>query len=402
MVTRKARSLDESPPKPEKKSSGRKPVQDDASKFLAQLRALDMKKHKIGEDESFGFFGKDGYDTPITEFISTGCLAIDKHIGGTQGGWPISRLSECASWESVGKSTLCDQSIAQAQRMGGIVALIDSERSRDARYTTKLGANVDQIISKKADCLEEVFDATDSILDIQEKIVGEAQRANRQAPPLLILWDSLGGTPAKAEMDGAADDRHVGVHARVIKMNFRRITQRLAALRAAFVFTNHFYQEIGPYGSLKTSGGSGIRYFASVRLWLFKKEEIKIGSQVIGHVVEAKTKKTRVHTPRMPTQAALLYGMGFDNSYTLFEWGKKHGIAVGHVWIIERGAWCWLMLPDGSHKAFQGGFLALGELFKERPDVYEQFAASYLREGEGIIDTTAEEEKPSEDEKEDE
>lgn len=391
---RKPRSLDaatkEEPAKRSAPKRAPKQPESDADRFLQLLKGLHPK-----DDNAFGFFGRDGLDTPITEFISTGNLAIDKLIGGRNGGWPVGRLSECASWEGVGKSTLLDQSIAQVQRMGGIAAVIDSEHSRDAKYTRRLGVNTDTLIAKPVETVEDVFAATDDVLTVQERLTSEAAKRKAKPPPLLLVWDSLGATPTKAELEGDPDDKHVAEAAKVIKMNFRRICARIADLRIAFVFVNHFYTDIGPFATMKTSGGSGVRYFTSLRLWLTNKGQIKIGNNVFGHEVEAKTKKTRVRSPRPPTIAGLIYGAGFDNAYTLYEWGKGAGLSKEHKWIVESPQWQYVMLPDGSHIAFQQKFVGLGKVLAERPDVYAMMADHFMRDGE---DEIAEEENDEEDE----
>ena len=388
-------------PEPEKKApakkAAKKPVEkrDDAEVFLEALRGL--KKGK--DDEPFGFLSSDDdlppRDTPIDEFISTGALAIDKQIGGVHGGWPIGRITEVAAWEGVGKSTLLDQSMAQVQRMGGIGALIDSERARDARYTKTLGVDTERLITKNVVTIEETFDAIEDILSVQEKVAGIAARSGKKPPPLLIVWDSVGGTPAKAEIEGDSDDKQVAEAAKVIKRNFRRLAHRLAPLRSALVCANHFYTGIGPFASLNTYGGSGMRYFTSLRLWLTRKEAVKVGQNPVGHIVEAKIKKTRVRAARAPTEVGLIYGGGFDNAWTLYEWGKGHGLDDKHRWIVMSGQWSYVMLPDGSHEAFMRGFIGLGEVFKKRPDVYQMMAEAYLREGEAIAsaDVTTEEDE---------
>lgn len=396
-MQRKPRSLEatkEEAPKRAPKKSGKAPPESDADRFLTLLKGLNPK-----DENAFGFFGRDGLDTPISEFISTGSLAVDKLIGGRNGGWPIGRLSECASWEGVGKSTLLDQSIAQVQRMGGIAAVIDSEHSRDASYTRRLGVNTDTLIAKPVETVEDVFTATDSVLTVQEKLTVEAAKRKQRPPPLLLVWDSLGATPTKRELEGEPDDKHVAEAAKVIKMNFRRICARIADLRIAFVFVNHFYTDIGPFATMKTSGGSGVRYFTSLRLWLSQKHQIKIGESIFGHEVEAKTKKTRVRSPRPPATAGLIYGAGFDNAWTLYTWGKGVGLSADHKWIVETPQWQYLMLPDGSHVPFQQKFLGLGKVFAEKPEVYAMMAEHFMRDGE---DDRAEPEPDDEDDSDDE
>jgi recombination protein RecA len=335
------------------------------------LKALKERSGKKGP--AWGMLSEDVFATAVKERVPTGSLAVDRLTGG---GWPVTRIVEVASWENVGKSTLLDQSLASVQRMGGIAALIDTETARDEVYTAKLGVDVDELLVQPAETIEEVFLALDYLLDLQEKV-----RADLKAEPpiMLIVWDAIGGTMSDAEKEGEPDDKHVGVAARVIKMNFRRICLRLARNRAVLICANHFYKTIGgPMSTLVTYGGSGIRYFTSLRVWLRATGKIKIGDTEVGHSVETKLKKTKIGKPRPPEEAGLIWGAGFDNSYSLFNWGLTHGVSESHRWVARSGSWYYLMLPDGTSEGFQHGFAGFGAVLQQRPDIYAEMAEQYL------------------------
>ncbi len=375
MKQRKPRKVeDEKAPKPPKKEVDRKKSSVDTSDYLKLLNDVD--------ESDFLTLADPGIDATVTDFIPTGSIAIDRLIGG---GWPVGRISEVAAWEAVGKSTLLDQSLAQCQRIGGICGLVDTEKARDTSYTSTLGVDPSQVLSPDLGddiTIEGAFNAIDRLLDVQAKIAAQMKKG-MPPPPMLIVWDSVAGCPTRAERDGSSDSKHVMAAARTIKMNLRRMTARLPILRTALVFSNHFYeapQALAHGPSLKTYGGSGIRYFSSLRLWLTRIGNLTAGDSIVGHIVEAKLKKTRIQRPRPPAHTGLVYGAGFDNSYTLFEWGKTHGVGGEHKWIAQRGSWSYLMMPDGEYKAFQSGFRGFGEHLRENPALYEQMAAQYLSE----------------------
>lgn len=372
-------------PKPEKVKKERVIVPT-ASDYLAALRGI-----KGVEEGDYAFFGDDlAWTSSVEEFISTGSLALNRLTGG---GWPVGRLTELAAWEGVGKTTLLDQSIALHQASGGIAVLIDSEQARDESYSVKLGVNPKELIIRKALTLEQGFEGLDQVLAIQEAHMEKLAAKGLKVPPMLIVWDSLGGTPAAAEYEGEAGDKHVGVASRIIKMNFRRMTQRLAHCRAAFVFGNHFYQTMGPFASLVTYGGSGIRYYTSLRLWLSRTGSLKVGDRVVGHKIEAKLRKTRISRPRPPAEVGLVYGSGLHNAYSLFEWGKTHGEKPGHKWVKHSGQWSYLMFEDGTYEAFQQSFVGFGELLQKRPDLYEMIAQKYHAEDEVVVELPPEAEE---------
>lgn len=349
-----------------KKTTRKSTAAPNADEYLKQLRGM-----KGVNKDDFAMFSEEIVATPIKEFISTGSLAIDQQMGG---GWPVGRICELASWEGVGKSTLLDMSCAQVQRMGGIACLIDSEKARNPKYTERLGVDLDKMIAAEVDTLEEGFEQIEKMLAVQEMM----KKKHGEPPPMLIVWDSIGGTPSKAELQGASDDKHVGSAARVIKQNLRRLTQRIAELRVALVCANHFYEKIGGFGGLTSYGGSGIRYFSTVRLWLTRTGNVTVSNRVVGHTVKAKLKKTRVRNPVEPIEAALIYGSGIDNSYSLFEWARKANNPDGIPWIQQKVAHFWLYPPGEDPIHFQRQFIGLGEIFRDRPDLYEMMARQFL------------------------
>jgi len=372
--TRKARAVTGKAAKaPKPRTAKPRVVVPKAKDYLRDLRALQGV-----EDEDYAFFSDPlAWTSTVEEWIPTGSLAIDRLTGG---GYPVGRIVEVAAWESVGKTTLLDQSIADHQRRGGVACLIDTEQARDEAYTVRLGVNADELITHKALTVEDAFIGIDRVLAIQEAHIAKLRKAKKKdrVPKMLIVWDSLGGTPTKAELKGDADDSHVADAARKVKMNLRRMAQRVANARACLVFTNHLYENIGFGAPLKSYGGSGIRYFTSLRLWLSRTGQLKIGERLVGQTVQAKIKKTRVSAPQPPCELGLLFGDGFHNAYTLFEWGKAHGVSAEHRWITQRGNWSYLMLPDGTHEAFQKTYMGFGEVLTKHPAVYVKMADQYM------------------------
>lgn len=346
-----------------------------AAGYLAELRGLDEDAFAHADDPLAAL-------APVEEFISTGVLALDRLIGG---GWPVGRIVEVAAWESVGKTTLLTQSIAQAQRIGAVCVLVDSEAAQDPAYMRELGVDTKALIvaAKPAETgvmtVEQVFEQIDNVLAVQEA----QQSKGVKVPPMMIFWDSLGGTPSKAELEGAADDKHVASAAKVIKLNFRRLTQRLPSARATLVFANQFYENIGVGGyggGRKTYGGSGVRYHTSLRVWLTRIQGLKLSDNPVGHVIRAELKKTRIVKPTAPAEMGLLYGYGVHNAWTLYKWGQKNGTdATAHPqWVRAAGAWSHLHLPDGTHQTFQRSYIGFADLLARHPEIYQAMATSYM------------------------
>jgi len=382
--------LREDPKAPKPKTSKTKTpriVVPDAGVYLRALQGM-----KGVEPGRFAMYTDElAYTHSIEEFLPTGSLAIDRQLDG---GWPVGRISEVAAWSAVGKSTLLDQSLAEVQRLGGVAVLNDTESARDEKYTAKLGVNLDTLIVQKALTIEESMGGIDRILAVQEAQTKLLAPKGLRPPPMLIVWDSLGGTPAKEELEGDADDAHVAVAARIIKRNLRRLTQRISNVRVAVVLANHFYRPIGKgaFAQLETYGGEGVKFFATTRIQLARTGSLKIGEHVVGHTIEVKLRKSRVNVPRAPAEVALIYGAGLHNSYSLFVWGKESKRPDGKPWISQQNPWCYLFYDEADiskYEGFQHSYMGLGELFGRRPDLYEKLARAYLAEGKIDVSLTS-------------
>lgn len=382
-AARKAKPLRAAAPAKQRRASD-----DDFRSYLRELNALskrdalaEFRKKKLAAAD-FGVLA-DALFGRVDEWYSTGVLALDKMLGG---GWPAGRISEICGWESTGKSSGLDQTIAQAQRAGSLCALVDSEQARETAYTARLGVAVDRVVLAEADDIEDGFVQVDKILTVQERRRAELERhrSKDRVPPVFIAWDSLGGTPARVEVESAADDAHVAAAARVINLDFRRIIARLAKNRVTLVFSNHFYKQIGGLagGHLVAYGGKAVRYYPSIRLWISRTGALKLGDRIVGHTVEAKLRKTKVGLWKPPVELGFVEGAGFDNAYSLYEWGRKHGVGPSypeHRYVAERGRYKYLSVPGQSEEvAFEDGFVGLGRLLSERPELYQVLAAAFM------------------------
>lgn len=369
MATTKKTKKAAAPAKAATKGKAAKGKGPDASDYLKALNAGTKK----ASEEGFVFFDSpDLAGTSVTEWISTGNLGIDSLTGGR--GIPVGRFIEVAGWEATGKTTLIDQMIGQHQASGGIAALVDNEGGRSLDYSRRLGVRPDELIAPAVTrSLESTFGALDKAIAVQESMI---KRYGADAPPMLAVVDSIGGAVTEAELKGEAGDSHVGVAARRLKQEMRRLQLRIIDARVAVVLSNHLYKRIGMPGN-EHYGGSGIKYFCHLRLLLTRTGALKIGDREVGQIVRVSLKKTRVTAPKPPVETGLIWGAGFDNSYTLFEWGKENGVGGDHKWITRSGSWFFLNPPGSDPIGFQGQWLGLGNLFVERPEVYQAIVAAY-------------------------
>jgi protein RecA len=300
--------------------------------------------------------------------ISTQSMALDRLLGG---GLPTGRLTEVYGANHIGKSTLLDHVFASVQKIGGIAVLGDTEAARDEKYTTALGVDV-----AKLQYLD--FDrGTMSMEAMLNTVLRTIDFFATKFPdtPVVIGWDSLGGTATDEEIGKPIGDRTVASAAKVLRGACRQITTRLGGTKIALVVLNHQYDKInaGGFGvgpKRETYGGEAIRHAASVRIELFNLGFIKAGEGApLGREVGVKLHKNRLGNPFGEAVFALLSGVGIDNTWTLFDSLKR-----AHM-IKLSGSWAAINIEGEVHQ-FQG-FQGLAEKVREHPDLFNKLVRLY-------------------------
>src|SRR5919109_3215623 len=161
--------------------------------------------------------------------IPTGSIALDIALG--VGGVPRGRCVEIFGPESSGKTTLVQHVIAEAQRMGGVCAIIDAEHALDPSYARKVGVDVDNLFISQPDSAEQA-------LEIAEALV-------RSAAFDVVAIDSVAALVPRAELEGEMGDTHVGLQARLMSQALRKLTASVAKSRTCVIFINQIREKIG-------------------------------------------------------------------------------------------------------------------------------------------------------------
>ena len=116
----------------------------------AKLKALQATIDKIEKDFGKGTIMKLGEQPQWdVQVIPSGSVALDHALG--IGGYPRGRIVEIYGPESSGKTTLAIHAIAEAQKAGGIAAMIDAEHAFDRSYAQALGVNLDTLLISQPD-----------------------------------------------------------------------------------------------------------------------------------------------------------------------------------------------------------------------------------------------------------
>jgi len=257
--------------------------------------------------------------TDVREWISTGSTLLDYICSNIRnGGIPVGKIIEIFGQESTGKSLLCQHIAANVQKKGGLVAYIDTESALDAKFCERVGVDIDKMIYAQPGTME-------NVLETMEEIVKRVRESNDDIPVALI-WDSVAGTPTKAEIEGTFDPKEsIAEAAKIISKAMRKLTKEIGESRIIAVFTNQLKTSIGvKFGDpmSATYGGKAIPFHSSLRIKLSKRGLVKKLEDVIGIGCEAKIIKSRVSPPFRTCNFNILFNEGIDDSGSIMEYFK--------------------------------------------------------------------------------
>ena len=251
--------------------------------------------------------------------ISTGALSIDLALG--IGGVPRGRVIEIYGPESSGKTTLSLHIAAEAQKAGGVAAFIDAEHALDPIYASALGVDIDELLVSQPDTGEQALEIANMLIDSEGVDV--------------VVIDSVAALVPQAEIDGEMGQSHVGLQARLMSQALRKLTSSINKTQTTVIFINQIREKIGVmWGSPETtSGGSALKFYASVRIDIRRIETLKVGAEMIGNRVRAKIVKNKVAPPFKEAQFDIMFGQGISREGSLVDVGVEHGI------VRKAGAW---------------------------------------------------------------
>ena len=284
------------------------------------------------------------------QVISTGSLGLDLALG--VGGLPRGRVVEIFGPESSGKTTLCLQVVAEAQKLGGTCAFIDAENALDPQYARKLGVDVDDLLISQPDTGEQALEICDMLV--------------RSGGVDVIVIDSVAALVPKAEIEGEMGDSHVGLQARLMSQALRKLTANINRTNTLVIFINQIRMKIGVmFGSPETTtGGNALKFYASVRLDIRRIGGIKKGDEVVGNETRVKVVKNKVAPPFREAIFDILYGEGTSREGEIVELG------VAHKLVEKSGSW----YAYNGEKIGQGKDNAR-EFLKANPQIAEEIEA---------------------------
>lgn len=286
----------------------------------AKMKAIEAAIEQIEKQHGKGSIMRltDRVTEPI-EVISTGCLSLDKAIG--VGGVPRGRIVEIYGPESSGKTTVCLHVIAEAQKNGGLAAFVDTEHALDINYAQRLGVDLNNLLLSQPEFGEQA-------LEIVETLV-------RSGAVDVIVIDSVAALTPRVEIEGEMGDPQMGSQARLMSQALRKLNAAIGKSNTTVIFTNQLRSKIGIiYGSPETTtGGNALKYYASVRIDIRRKDQIKDAQRVIGNRVKVKIVKNKVAPPFQEVEFDILYDEGISKVGDMIDVGLDQGI------LSRSGSW---------------------------------------------------------------
>ena len=314
----------------------------------AKLKALQATLDRLDKSYGKGAVMRLGDDpSEALEVIQTGSISLNRALG--VGGFPKGRVVQIYGPESSGKTTLAIHAIAEAQKNGGIAAVIDAEHAFDQFYAQNLGVDIENLLISQPDNGEQALEIADNLI--------------RSGAIDIIVIDSVAALTPKAEIEGEMGDSQMGLQARLMSKALRKLTGTISKANTCCIFINQLRDKIGVmFGNPETTtGGNALKFYSSVRVDIRRSSAIKNADKVIGNRTRVKIVKNKVAPPFQQAEFDIMYGEGISKVGEIIDLGVDMNI------ISKSGSW----YAYGDTKLGQGRD-AVKEILKDNPELFEE------------------------------
>jgi recombination protein RecA len=319
-----------------------------------KMKALQLTMDKIDKDFGKGTIMMMGDRTVVdVPTISSGSISLNLALG--VGGYPRGRVIEIFGPESSGKTTLAIHAIAEAQKSGGIAAIIDAEHAFDRAYAEKLGVDVETLLISQPDNGEQALEIADHLI--------------RSGAIDIVVIDSVAALTPKAEIEGEMGENKLGLQARLMSQALRKLTANISRTNTCCVFINQLREKIGVmFGNPETTtGGNALKFYSSVRVDIRRIAQLKDGDESTGNRVRVKIVKNKVAPPFRKAEFDLIFGEGISLTGEIIDLGVEHNV------IKKSGSW----YSYGETKLGQGRE-AVRALLLDNPELSNELEAKVV------------------------
>jgi recombination protein RecA len=313
-------------------------------KFKALQATLDKIEKDFGKGTIMKLGDQPKWDVSV---IPSGSIGLDYALG--IGGYPRGRVVEIYGPESSGKTTLAIHAIAEAQKLGGIAAIIDAEHAFDRNYAQQLGVNVDTLLISQPDNGEQALEVADHLI--------------RSGAIDIVVIDSVAALTPKAEIEGEMGDSKMGLQARLMSQALRKLTANISRTNTCCVFINQLREKIGiMFGNPETTtGGNALKFYSTVRIDVRRTTQLKDGEDATGNHVRVKVVKNKMAPPFKKAEFDIMFGEGISLTGEIIDLGVELNI------IKKSGSW----FSYGETKIGQGRD-AVRQMLKDNPELKEE------------------------------
>jgi RecA/RadA recombinase len=288
------------------------------------MSIIDKLVKRFNNEDVIKFSDKDDFKS-MKSWSSTGSPTLDYNLSSL--GIPTG-IVEVAGMSRSGKTTIALMAMRDflIKNPDGICVILSSENRDNKDYATKLGIDTNRIMIVRVRYVEKMFMMVKKLIEDTTELYAE-ESIPASAIRFFFMWDSLGATLSKAELDtmqentdvmskkldkgddiGDLKHEKIGAFAKNAKMFAKFITGEMYDKVIHFVILNHQYDKIGGHGK-KSTGGEWIEYMPTLRLSTVVKEHVKVGEEQVGQITKVSVVKNDFGS-RKTTDIEILLGYG--------------------------------------------------------------------------------------------